>query len=48
MIKLIVLLKLFKLIYILLLERMLESFEMWCWRKIEKIQWSEKVTNEVL
>ena len=24
----------------------LESFEMWCWRRIEKIEWSEKVTNE--
>ena len=24
----------------------LESFEMWCWRKMEKIKWSEKVTNE--
>ena len=24
----------------------LESFEMWCWRRIEQIKWSEKVTNE--
>ena len=24
----------------------LESFEMWCWRRMEKIKWSEKVTNE--
>ena len=24
----------------------MESFEMWCWRRMEKIQWSEKVTNE--
>jgi hypothetical protein len=24
----------------------LESFEMWCSRRIEKIKWSEKVTNE--
>ena len=24
----------------------LESFEMWCWMRIEKIKWSEKVTNE--
>ena len=24
----------------------LESFEMWCWIRIEKIKWSEKVTNE--
>ena len=24
----------------------LESFEMWCWRRMEKIKWSEKVTNK--
>ena len=24
----------------------LESFEMWCWRRMEEIKWSEKVTNE--
>ena len=24
----------------------LESFEMWCWRRMEKIKRSEKVTNE--
>ena len=24
----------------------LESFEMWSWRKMEKITWPEKVTNE--
>ena len=24
----------------------LESFEMWCWRRMEKIKWPEKVTNE--
>jgi hypothetical protein len=24
----------------------LESFEMWCWRRMFKIKWSEKVTNE--
>ena len=24
----------------------LDSFEMWCWRRMEKIKWSEKVTNE--
>ena len=29
------------------LERMyLESFEMWCWRRMEKIKWPERVTNE--
>jgi hypothetical protein len=21
---------------------------MWCWRRMEKIKWSEKVTNEVI
>ena len=26
----------------------LESFETWCWRRMEKIKWSEKVTNELL
>ena len=24
----------------------LESFEMGCWRRMEKIKWPEKVTNE--
>jgi hypothetical protein len=24
----------------------LDSFEMWYWRRMEKIKWSEKVTNE--
>ena len=24
----------------------LESFEMWCWRKMEKIIWSDRITNE--
>jgi hypothetical protein len=23
----------------------LESFEMWCWRRIEKIKWPEKEIN---
>ena len=23
-----------------------ESFEMWCWRRMEKTKWSQKVTNE--
>ena len=23
-----------------------QSFEKWCWRRLEKIKWSEKVTNE--
>jgi hypothetical protein len=34
-------------LYTIKLERKyLENFEMWCWRKMEKIKWSEKVTNE--
>jgi hypothetical protein len=24
----------------------LESFKMWCWRRMGKIKWSEKVNNE--
>jgi hypothetical protein len=24
----------------------LESFEMWCWRRIEKISWTDRVRNE--
>ena len=24
----------------------LKSFEMWCWRRMEKIKWPEKVNNE--
>ena len=27
-------------------QKYLESFEMWCWRRMEKIKCSEKVTNE--
>jgi len=23
-----------------------EAFEMWCWRCMEKINWTERVTNE--
>jgi hypothetical protein len=26
----------------------LESFEMWCWRRMEKISWTDRVRNEVL
>jgi hypothetical protein len=29
-------------------QKYLESFEMWCWRRMEKRKLSEKVTNEVL
>jgi hypothetical protein len=25
----------------------LESFEMWCWRRMEKISWTDRVNNEV-
>ena len=25
----------------------LESFEMWCWRRMEKIKWAEKLINQV-
>ena len=24
----------------------LESFEMWCWRRVEKISWTDHVRNE--
>ena len=27
-------------------EECLKSFEMWCWRRMEKIKWPDKVTNE--
>jgi hypothetical protein len=27
-------------------QKYLESFEMWSWGRMEKIKWSEKVTNE--
>ncbi|KAJ2951390.1 hypothetical protein O0L34_g13533 [Tuta absoluta] len=26
----------------------LEAFEMWCWRRMEKISWTEKRTNEAV
>jgi hypothetical protein len=26
----------------------LENFEMWCWKKMEKITWAERVKNEVI
>ena len=29
-------------------QKQLESFEMWCWRRMEKISWTEHVRNEVL
>jgi hypothetical protein len=27
-------------------QKYLESFEMWCWRRIEKISWTDRVRNE--
>jgi hypothetical protein len=27
-------------------QKYMESFEMWCWRRMEKIKGPEKVTNE--
>jgi hypothetical protein len=26
----------------------LESFEMWCWRRVEKISWTDRVNNEAV
>jgi len=27
-------------------QKQLESFEMWCWRRMEKISWTDQVRNE--
>jgi hypothetical protein len=27
-------------------QKYLESFEMWCWRRMEKVSWSDRVRNE--
>jgi hypothetical protein len=27
-------------------QKHLESFEMWCWRRVEKIRWTDHVRNE--
>ena len=27
-------------------QKYLESFEMWCWRRMEKINWTDHVRNE--
>jgi hypothetical protein len=27
-------------------QKYLESFEMWCWRRREKISWTDRVRNE--
>ena len=29
-------------------QKYLESFEMWCWRRLEKISWTDRVRNEVI
>ena len=29
-------------------QKHLESFEMWCWRRMEKISWTDHVRNEVV
>jgi len=29
-------------------QKHLESYEMWCWRRMEKISWTDHVRNEVL
>jgi hypothetical protein len=29
-------------------QKLLESFEMWCWRRMEKISWTDHVRNDVL
>ena len=28
------------------IQKHLESFEMWCWRRMEKISWTDHVRNE--
>ena len=27
-------------------KKQLESFEMWCWRRVEKISWTDHVRNK--
>jgi hypothetical protein len=27
-------------------QKYLESFEMWCWRRMEKLSWTDRVRNE--
>jgi len=29
-------------------QKYLKGFEVWCWRKMEKINWTDRVRNEVL
>ena len=32
--------------YVDTIQKRLESFEMWCWRRMEKISWTDHVRNE--
>jgi hypothetical protein len=29
----------------IIIKEYLESFEMWCWRRVEKISWTDRVRN---
>jgi uncharacterized protein YnzC (UPF0291/DUF896 family) len=29
-------------------QKYLESFEMWCWRRMEKISWMDHINNEAV
>jgi hypothetical protein len=29
-------------------QKYLESFEMWCWRRMEKVSWTDRVNNEAV
>jgi hypothetical protein len=29
-------------------QKYLESFEMWCWRRMEKISWTDHINNEAV
>jgi hypothetical protein len=29
-----------------IIQKCLETFEMWCWRRMEKISWADHVRNE--
>jgi hypothetical protein len=29
-------------------QKELQSFEMWCWRRMEKISWTDRMKSEVL
>jgi hypothetical protein len=29
-------------------QKYVESFEMWCWRRMEKIMWTDRVNNEAV